>query len=125
MMDVHEAIKGLDGYAEALASLSTLLGAMLFEEKSDERETLLAQIKEKQNEGKSIALMIMKDIHTVGTKADGSGDLTGISAAMQRYVAADHQASEALMIEKTKANPPTPIRDAVDRFTKSAGLIPD
>jgi hypothetical protein len=122
MMDSHEAIKGLDGYSETLVSLSALLGAKIFEEKSNEHEGLLVQIKEKQRDGRWIALEIMKDIHHVGTKADRSGDLIGISAAIERYLLADNQASEAVKKED-KASAPTPIADAVNRFRKSAGLI--
>jgi hypothetical protein len=121
MMDLLEAIKGLDGYTETLASLSALLGAKMFDEKSNEHEGLVAQIKEKQKDGRWIALEIMKDIHHVGTKADRSGDLIGISAAIERYVVADNRASEALKKED-KASAPTPIADAVRRFRESAGL---
>src|SRR5216684_3856200 len=115
MMDAHEAIKGLDGYAEALVSLSTLLGASLFEEKSDQHEALLLQIKQKLTDGRWIAQEIMKDIHNVGTKADGSGDLTGISAAIQRYVAADNQANEALK-KTAKTAGPNSTAEAIRRF---------
>ena len=72
------------------------------------------------NDGET-ALEIMKDIHHVGTKADRSGDLIGISAAIERYVVADNRASEALKKED-KASAPTPIADAVRRFRESAGL---
>jgi hypothetical protein len=121
MMDSLEAIKGLDGYTETLVSLSALLGAKMFEEKSHEHEGMLAQIKQNQIDGRWIAREIMKDIHHVGTKADRSGDLTGISAAIQRYLAADNQASEALK-KADKANAPTSTADAVRAFRKSAGL---
>ena len=121
MMDVHEAIKGLDNYAEALLSLNTLLGANLFEEKSDQHQALLIQIKEKQADARAIVLQIMNQIHNVGTKADRSGDLAGISAAMQRYVVADNNASEVLN-KADKATAPRPIADAVSRFRRSAGL---
>src|SRR6202022_3295249 len=96
MMDSLEAIKGLDGYTEILVSLSALLGAKIFDEKSNEHEGLLAQIKEKKKEGRWTAREIMKDKPPVGTKADRSGNLTGISAAIQRYLVADKQATEAL-----------------------------
>jgi hypothetical protein len=76
MMDALEAIKGLDGCTEILLSLSALLGAKMFDEKSNEYESLLIQIKGKQIDGRLIARMIMNDIHCVGTKADRSGDLT-------------------------------------------------
>jgi len=122
MMDAHEAIKGLDGYAEALVSLSTLLGASLFEEKSDQHEALLLQIKQKLTDGRWIAQEIMKDIHNVGTKADGSGDLTGISAAIQRYVAADNQANEALK-KTAKTAGPNSTAEAIRRFRESSGLV--
>ena len=121
MMDAREAIKGLDGYAEALASLIAVLGANWCEEKSDQHETLLAQIKQKQIDGRWIANEIMKEIHTVGTKADGSGDLTGISAAVQRYVAADKQADEALKAAE-KAARPNEVAEAINRFRIKAGL---
>ena len=121
MMDAVEAIKGLEGYAETLVGLSALLDAKMFEEKSNEHEGLLALIKEKQKDGRWIALEIMKHIQRVGTKADRSGELTGTSAAIQRFVVADKQASESLK-KGDKANAPTEVRDAVDRFRKSAGL---
>jgi len=121
MMDSLEAIKGLDGYSETLASLSALLGAKMFEEKSKEHERLLVQIKEKQRDGRWIALEIMKDIHHVGTKADRSGDLAGISAAIQRYVVADNQASEALKKED-KATAPNKTSEAIRQFKIKAGL---
>jgi len=113
MMDSLEAIKGLDGYSETLASLSALLGAKMFEEKSREHERLLV--------GRWIALEIMKDIHHVGTKADRSGDLAGISAAIQRYVVADNQASEALKKED-KATAPNKTSEAIRQFKIKAGL---
>jgi hypothetical protein len=122
MMDALEAIKGLDGYTETLVSLSALLGAKMFDEKSVEHEGLLVQIKEKQRDGRWIALEIMKDIHHVGTKADRSGDVTGISAAIQRYLAADNQASEVLE-KKDKATAPNDVAEAIRRFRKSAGLF--
>jgi hypothetical protein len=121
MMDSLEAIKGLDGYTEVLVGLSTLLSAKMFDEKSHEHEGLLAQIKQKKIDGRGIAFAIMKEIHDVGTKADRSGDLTGISAAIQRYLVADKQASEALK-KADKATAPTPIADAVRKFRESAGL---
>ena len=120
MIDAHEAIKGLDGYAEALLGLNILLN--LFEEKSDEHQSLLVQIKEKQTDGRWIALEIMKDIHNVGTKSDRSGNLTGISAAIQRYVAADDQANEVLM-KAEKATRPNEVAEALRRFRVSAGLV--
>jgi hypothetical protein len=121
MMDALEAIKGLDGYSETLLSLNALLGAKMFDEKSDEHGTLLAQIKQKQTDGRWIVFEILKDIHHVGTKADRSGDLTGIGAAIERYVAADSKVNEGL--KKTdKAAPPGEIAEAVNKFWKSAGL---
>ena len=119
MMDAHEAIKGLDGYAETLLSLSALLD--LYEEKSDEHQSLLADIKKKQTEGRWIAHEIMKDIHNVGTKSDQSGDLTGISAAVKRYVDADNQANEALP-KAEEATKPNAVAEAIRRFREKAGL---
>jgi hypothetical protein len=121
MMDVLEAIKGLDGYAEALASLSALLGSKMFLEKSEEYEGLVSQIKEKQTDGRWIAREIMKEIHQVGTRADRSGDMTGISSAIQRFVAADGQASEVLKTTDA-ANAPNPVAEALRRFRIKAGL---
>ena len=121
MMDVLEAIKGLDGYAEALVSLSTLLSAKIFDEKGEAYEGLLAQIKAKQLDGRWIAREILKDIHHVGAKADRSGDMTGISAAIQRFVAADNQASEVLN-KKDAANAPNPVAEAIRQFRIKAGL---
>lgn len=121
-MDALEAIKGLDGYTETLLSLSALLTSKMFDEKSNEYESLLVQIKEKQKDGRLIARMIMNDIHCVGTKANGSGDLTGINAAIERYVAADNKANEALE-KKDKAMAPNGTSEALRRFRKSAGLI--
>jgi hypothetical protein len=131
MMDSLEAIKGLDGYTEILVSLSALLGAKIFDEKGSEHEGLLAQIKEKQTEGRWIALEIMKDIHHVGTKADRSGDVTGISTAIQRYLVADKQATEALkenneaLKKKDKVTAPNSVSEALHNFRKKAGLISD
>jgi hypothetical protein len=122
MMDALEAIKGLDGYTETLVSLSALLSAKMFDEKSVEHQGLLIQIKEKQRDGRWIALEITKDIHHVGTKADRSGDVTGISAAIQRYLAADNQASEVLE-KKDKATAPNDVAEALRKFRKSAGLL--
>jgi hypothetical protein len=122
MMDVHEAIKGLDGYAETVTSLSALLGANWFEKKSGQHEALLVQIKEKQADARSMVLMIMKEIHDVGTKADRSGDLTGIGAAIQRYLVADDQANEALK-KAENVKKPNEVAEAVRRFRLSAGLI--
>jgi hypothetical protein len=119
MMDAHEAIKGLDGYAETLLGLDTLL--KLYEEKSDEHQALLLQIKETRTDGRWIAREIMKDIRNVGTKADRSGDLTGISAAMQRYIAADDQANQAL-IKAENATKPNEVAEALREFRLSAGL---
>ena len=122
MMDAHEAIKGLDGYAETLLSLSALLD--LYEEKSDEHQSLLADIKVKQTEGRSLARMIMKEIHEVGTKSDRSGELTGISAAMKRYVEADNQANEASK-KAEEATKPNKIVEALRRFQEKAGITSD
>jgi len=118
MMDVLEAIKGLDGYAETLLSLRALLD--LYEEKSDEHQSLLADIKVKQNEGRSIARAIMKEIHKAGTKSDKSGDLTGISAAMKRYVEADNQANEASK-KADEAAKPNEVAEALKRFRAKTG----
>jgi hypothetical protein len=120
MMDVSEAIKGLDNYAEALLSLNTLLGANLFEEKSDQHQALLTQTKEKQADARAILLQIINEIHNVGIEADRSGDLTGISAAMQRYVAADNQANETLM-KAEKATKPNEVSEALRRFREEIG----
>jgi hypothetical protein len=122
MMDALEAIKGLDGYTETLLSLSALLGAKVFDEKSNEHEVLLAQIKQKQTDGRWIVLEILKDVHHGGTKADRSGNLTGINAAIERYVAADNKATEALE-KKDKVTAPNGVSEALHRFRKSAGLI--
>ena len=123
MMNVLEAIKALDGYAEVLVSLSTLLGSKVFEEKSEEYDGLLAQIREKQRDGGWIAREIMKDIdHHVGTKADRSGDMTGLSSAIQRYVAADNQANEALK-EKDRATTLSPSAEAIRKFRESRSLF--
>ena len=119
MMDAHEAIKGLDGYAETLLSLLALLD--LYEENSEEHQSLLAQMKQKQTDGRWIAHEIMKDIHNVGTKSDQSGDLTGISAAMKRYVDADNQANE-VVAKPEEATKPNAVTEALRRFKEKAGL---
>jgi hypothetical protein len=121
MMDALEAIKGLDGYAETLAGLSALLGAKMFDDKSAEQEGLRAQIQEKQKDGRWIVLEIMKDIHTVGTKPDRTGDLTGLKAAIERYVAADNRASEALG-KKNETPAPNSVSEAIRRFREKEGL---
>jgi hypothetical protein len=112
-MNAHEAIKGLDGYAEAFASLIVLLD--LYEEKSDEHQKLLAQLKQKQADGRWIAREIMKDIHNVGTESNRPGDLTGISGAMKRYVAADGHANEVLLKAENAAKP-NKITEAIEKF---------
>jgi hypothetical protein len=119
MMDTREAITSLNGYSETLVGLSVLLGSKLFEEKDDEqirmsRDRLLAQIKETRTNGKWMALEVMKEIHQVGTKADDSGCLIGITAAMERYVAADSQASDALGKLEKKA--PSSTASAIQQF---------
>jgi hypothetical protein len=95
---------------------------------SSEHEGLLAQIKQKQIDGRWVALEIMKDIHHVGTKADRSGDLTGIGAAIQRYLVAEKQASDALKekdeaLKEDKATAPNAVSEALRRFKKNAGMI--
>ncbi len=124
MMNSSEAIKGLDGYSETLISLSVMLGAKMFEDKSSEHvhncyEAMVVQLKEKQDRAKLLAFEIMKETHNVGS----AGDLTGISAAVQRYVLADKQASEALIKLKEK-DAPNEVSLAIDRFMKKAGLRP-
>jgi hypothetical protein len=120
-MNSLEAIKSIDGYSEALVSLSALLGAKMFEEKSNEHERLLAQIRETQNDGRWIVLETMKAINDVGIKSDPSGDVSGISAAVARYVAGDNQASEAL---KKKEGPTVrnEVAEALRKFRESTGL---
>jgi hypothetical protein len=118
MMDAHEAINGLDSYAETLLGLRAL--ADLYEQKSEEHQSLLAQIKEKQTEGRWIAHEIMKNLHKAGTKSDRSGDLTGISAAMKRYVEADKQANEAYKKAEDAAKP-NDVVEALNRFRKKIG----
>ena len=118
-MDTHEAIKGLNSYAETLLSLLALLD--LYDETSDEHQSLLSQIKERQTDGRWIAHEIMKDINKVGAKSGRSGDMTGISAAMKRYVEADKQANEAF--KKTEgATKPNEVAEALNRFMLKAGL---
>lgn len=119
MMNAHEAIKGLDGYAEVLLSLTALLN--LYEKKSDEHQSLLVQIKEKQTDGRWLAREILKEIHNVGTKSDRSGDLTGISAAVKRYVAADDQANEVVTKAEEPAKP-NEVAEAIRKFRLKAGL---
>jgi hypothetical protein len=121
MMDALEAIKGLDGYSETLIGLAALLNAKMFDEKTTEHEGLLAQIKEKRKDGRWILFAILKDIHHVGTKADRSGDLVGLSAAIQRYLAADNQASKALGKED-EATAPNQVSEAIRKFRISSGL---
>jgi hypothetical protein len=128
MMNSHEAIKGLDGYSETLISLSVLLGSQMFEDKTDEQargyyDRLLILLREAQRDGKSIALKIIEDSHRVGTKPpDKSDDLTGISAAMQRYVLADKQASEALN-KKEGGTAPNSVSEAIRRFREKTGFL--
>ena len=127
VMDSREAVKSLDAYSDILVSLSVLLGAKMFEDKSDQGarkdyEGLLVEIREKQKEAMSLAIEIVKAINHAGTKTDKSGDVIGIGAAVQRYVLADNQASEALKKEG-KATSPNTVAEAVSRFKKSAGLI--
>jgi hypothetical protein len=94
----------------------------MFDEKSDEHGVLLAQIKQKQTDGRWIVFEILKDLQNVGAKADRSGNLTGLNAAIERYLAADNKANEAL--KKTdKATAPNEVSEALRRFRKSAGLI--
>jgi hypothetical protein len=64
---------------------------------------------------------IMKDIHHVRTEADRSGDLTGISAAIRRYVVADNQASEAVK-KMDEANAPNELAESIRQFRIWHGL---
>ena len=127
MMNSHEAIKGLDGYSETLISLSVLLGSKMFEDKGDDQvrtyyDRLLVQIKEAQRDGKWLALEIMKEIHLVGPKPDQSSDLVGVSAAIQRYVLADNQASEA-QNKKEGGTAPNSVSEAIRRFREKTGFL--
>src|SRR5271166_1847037 len=105
MIDAQEAIKGLNGFTESLVSLIALLGAKMFEEESSEQKELLAQVTQKQTDGRWFARSIMKELQIVGTGSDQSGDLTGLSAAIQRYLVADSQALEAIRTENKVAAP--------------------
>lgn len=121
MMDAIEAIRGLDGYTETLGSLGALLRAEMFDENNPEHDDLLAQIKQQRVDGRSIALAIMKEIHNVGTKSDQSGDVTGISAAIQRFLAADEQAGKAL--GKKDETAPNSLSEAIRRFRENHNWI--
>ena len=121
MMDAHEAIRSLDGYCETLGSLGALLGAKIFKEKSPEQEGLLSRLKQQQIDGREIALMIVKEIHTVGTKSDRSGDLAGVNAAVTRYLEADRQADEAIK-KVRKVDAPSPSAEAIRRFREKRGV---
>ena len=53
-----------------------------------------------------------------------TGDLTGISAAMKRYVDADNQANEASK-KAEEATKPNAVSEALRRFKEKAGLTSD
>jgi hypothetical protein len=124
MMDAHEAVKCLDIYSDSLVSLSILLGAKILEDKNDQEmrenyEGLQVKLREKKKEAMALAIEIVTAKNRQGTVSDHAG--AGINAAVQRYVLADNQASEALKKEgKLDENS---VSKAIQRFRKSAGLI--
>jgi hypothetical protein len=128
VMDSREAILGLDGYSDVLVSLSALLGAKMFEDEKDEQiqkeyEELRVQVVEKQKDASGIALAIMKELHHAGTTSDQCGKMVGVSAAIQRYVLADTQASEALNKVGRPGEPgDSSLADSIAAFRKRHGM---
>lgn len=128
MMDSREAVKSLDTYSDILVSLSVLLGAKMFEDGGDQgirkdREGLLLELKEKQKEAMSLAIEIVKAINHQRAGSDQSGDMIGVNAAVQRYVLADSQASEALKKKEGNATAPNATAEAIGRFLEKHGRL--
>jgi hypothetical protein len=127
MMDSREAVKSLDTYSDILVSLSVLLGAKMLEDRGDQgirkdREGLLIELKEKQKEAMSLAIEIVKAINHPHAGSDQSGDMIGVNAAVQRYVLADSQASEAKKKEGD-ATAPNATAEAIRRFREKHGML--
>jgi hypothetical protein len=102
MMDAHEAIRCLDNYSDNLISLSLLVGASTLQSKSDQdlcdtSKSLRVMLVEKQREAMELASKIVtaKERRRV-FRGDYLSDTIGVSAALERYVRADRQASDAL-----------------------------
>ena len=102
MIDTSEAVRCLDIYSDELISMGLLVRASILQDDSDHqmrdlREALRASLVKKQKE----AMKLARDIVTAtgrqraepGSVAD---NVSEINDAIQRYVLADHGASEAL-----------------------------
>lgn len=125
-MNTSEAIKGLDGFSEILASMSILVQSKILQEDADQQkyehsQRLMAQLKQKLTDGRWFAQEILKEIHEVGVS---SGDMAGISAAIQRYVTADRQASEALGKTNNAEAAPTALQLAIRAYREKQGIPP-
>jgi hypothetical protein len=98
-MDSREAVAWLNIYSDELVSLSLLLNARTLQDDTDDeicevRDGLEIAIVEKQKE----AMLLAHDILTTRNRRSGASDplVNELSVAIQRYVLADAQASEAL-----------------------------
>jgi hypothetical protein len=102
MIDTSEAVRCLDIYSDELISMGLLVRASILQGDSDHqmrdlRGALRASLVKKQKE----AMKLARDIVTAtgrqraepGSVADNVSEING---AIQRYVLADHRASEAL-----------------------------
>lgn len=121
-MDASEATKGLDLYSEILVSSSILIKSDILAQDADEQkyaynENLIDRLKQDLKDGRWFVQEILKEIHKVGIAPSN----IGLSAAIQRFVAADRQASDALG-EETKEGKPNAVSEGLKRFRERAGL---
>ena len=101
MMDTREAVRCLDVYSDNLISLSLLVRASTLQNKTDKEmcdnhQGLKITIMNKQREAMELALEIVAAKSRRRAESDSLVDSFGINAAIERYVLADNQASQAL-----------------------------
>jgi hypothetical protein len=101
MMDTREAVRCLDVYSDNLISLSLLVRASTLQNKTDKEmcdnhQGLKITIMNKQKEAMELALEIVATKNRRRAESDSLVDSFGINAAIERYVLADNQASQAL-----------------------------
>ena len=100
-MDAREAVIYLDIYSDDLVSLSILVKASTLQDDTDDEiceayKDLKTAIVKKQKEAMLLAHGIVTATKRQRGTSDHSVDVLEINAAIQRLVAADMQASEAL-----------------------------
>ena len=101
MMDSREAVNCLDIYSDNLVSLSLLVGASRSQNGTDKdmcdiHQGLKIEIMKKQKEAMKLALEIVAAKDRRRADSDALIDFFGINAALERYVLANNQASQAL-----------------------------